>query len=475
MNLQSLQELIEEKKVKNIDLKYVDLVGRWYHINFPARRIEYVLENGIPFDGSSIPGMRNVESGDLILMPDLSTARYDHFDSSPSPTIQIICSILEADVPVGYKKDPRSVAKRTFEYLKQTGIADEVLWIPEFEFNLLSEAVYYNTTHKSGYRFSTMENKQALPFEYEDPDATALTHRKGYHLDRPYDRNASVREEISDYIEEHICPIRYHHHEVGISSQQEIETELAPFPEIADHIMYVKDAIQQIARKRDLTATLMPKPMHGEAGNGMHFHMQLRKNGKNICYKKGGYADLSDEALYFIGGILYHGRSLVALTNPSTNSYKRLLPGFEAPVKLIFGLANRSAAIRIPKYATSEENKRFEFRTGDATCNPYLATSALIMAGLDGIKNKINPSDHNNGPIDENIFAWSEEKSNALPAIPTSLEEALQELKKDHDYLLQGEVFSEALIDGLIEEKMKEVNEVNERPTPYEMNLYFNL
>lgn len=473
MNIQSLQELIAEKEVKNIDLKYVDLVGRWYHINFPARRLSYVMEHGIPFDGSSIPGMRNVESGDLILMPDISTAHYDNFNENP--TVQIICSIREADSLAGYKKDPRSVALRAFDYLKASGIADEILWIPEFEFNLLSEAVYYNSKHKSGYRLSTMENKEALPFEYEDPGATALTHRKGYHLDRPYDRNAHVREEISDYIEENICPIRYHHHEVGISSQQEIETELAPFPQIADNIMYIKSAIQKIALKNGLTATLMPKPMYEEAGNGMHFHILLKKNGKNVLFEEGGYADLSRTAMYFIGGILYHGKSLVALTNPSTNSFKRLLPGFEAPVKLIFGLANRSAAIRIPKYATTEANKRFEFRTGDATCNPYLATSALIMAGIDGVKNKIDPTAHNHGPFDENIFAWPEEKRNALPSIPASLEEALKELQSDHDYLLQGEVFSEMLIDGFIEEKMKEVVAVNERPTPYEMNLYFNL
>lgn len=473
MSFEELQELIREKGVKNIDLKYVDLVGRWYHINFPARRIVHVMEYGIPFDGSSIPGMRNVESGDLILMPDISTARYDSFN--PNPTVQIICSIREADSPVGYKKDPRSVAQRSFDFLQASGIADEILWIPEFEFNLLSEAVYYNTRHKSGYRLSTMENKEALPFDYEDPGATALTHRKGYHLDRPYDRNAFVREEIADYIEENICPVRYHHHEVGISSQQEIETELCSFPQIADDIMHIKNAIQQIALKHDLTATLMPKPMYGEAGNGMHFHMLLKKEGRNILYQKGGYADLSQTALYFIGGILYHGKSLVALTNPSTNSYKRLLPGFEAPVKLIFGLANRSAAIRIPKYATTEENKRFEFRTGDATCNPYLATSALIMAGIDGVRNRIDPTAHNHGPFDDNIFAWPEEKRNALPAIPANLEEALRELEKDHDYLLEGEVFSKMLIDGFIEEKMKEVAAVNERPTAYEMNLYFNL
>lgn len=473
MDMLRVKEIIEQRKVKNIDLKYVDLVGRWYHITFPARRLDYVMENGIPFDGSSIPGMRNVESGDLILMPDLSTAKLDGFNENP--TIQCICSILDADSMKGYKKDPRSVAGRAFEYLKETGIADEILWIPEFEFNLLSEAVYYNSKHKAGYRFSTMENKEALPVNYEDPEAAALTHRKGYHLDRPHDRHGNARQEIADYIEENVCPIRYHHHEVGISSQQEIEPELSPFPKVADDIMFIKDIIRQVAHKHGLAATLMPKPMHEEAGNGMHFHMLLKKNGRNILYQKGGYADLSDDALHFIGGILHHGKSLVAITNPSTNSYKRLLPGFEAPVKLIFGLANRSAAIRIPLYANSEEKKRFEFRTGDATCNPYLATSALIMAGIDGIRNKINPSELNHGPFDEDIFKWSAEKRQELPAIPANLGDALDELRKDHDYLLEGGVFSKILIDAFIEEKMLEVNAVNERPTPYEMNLYFSL
>ncbi|MDH4020057.1 MAG: glutamine synthetase, partial [Xanthomonadales bacterium] len=256
----------------------------------------------------------------------------------------------------------------------------------------------------------------------------------------------------------------------------EIETELLPFELITDKMMYVKDIIHNCALSHNLTATFMPKPLYDEPGNGMHFHIQLRKDGRNIFYRKGGYADLSDEALCFIGGILKHGRSLAALTNPSTNSYKRLLPGFEAPVKLFFGLANRSAAIRIPKYATSEDAKRIEFRTGDGTCNYYLAMSALLMAGLDGIKNSIFPNEENcYGPFDDNIFDWPEDRQASLSSIPASLEEALEALKDDHEYLTAGGVFNRELIDSWIEEKMKEVVAVRNRPHPFEMNLYYSL
>ena len=241
-------------------------------------------------------------------------------------------------------------------------------------------------------------------------------------------------------------------------------------------MMYIKDIIHNCALEHEMTATFMPKPIYDEAGNGMHFHIQLRKTGKNIFYKEGNYADLSDEALYFIGGILKHGRSLTAFTNPSTNSFKRLLPGFEAPVKLFFGLANRSAAIRIPKYATREEKKRIEFRTGDGSCNYYLAMSALLMAGLDGIKNKIMPTPENGyGPYDDNVFSWSDEEQDKLHAIPTSLEEALEALQEDHQYLLAGGVFNEELIESWVREKMKEVMAVRNRPHPFEMNLYYSL
>jgi len=474
MTIEKIKKLISEKELRTIDLKYSDLMGNWYHISFPVRRIDYVLKNGIPFDGSSIPGMKSVEAGDMVLIPDLSTAIIDPF--TEFPTLRMLSYICDADTRIGVKKDPRSLAQRAQKFLEDSGIADESHWIPEFEFYLFNEAEIYNGNFSAGYKFTSAENKNDLPFGYKDIDGTAVANRKGYHIDIPFDKYAHVREEMVDLIENIGCPIRYHHHEVGLSGQQELETELVEFQNITDKMMYIKDIIHNTALRNNLTATFMPKPLYDEPGNGMHFHIQLLKNGNNIFFKKGNYADLSEEALYFIGGILKHGRSLTAFTNPSTNSFKRLLPGFEAPVKLFFGLANRSAAIRIPKYATSEKAKRIEFRTGDGTCNYYLAMSALLMAGLDGIKNKIMPTPENGyGPYDDNVFKWSDEKQDKLLSIPASLEEALQALKGDNDYLLAGDVFNKELIDSWITEKMKEVIAVRNRPHPFEMNLYYNL
>ena len=474
MTLEKVKKIIEENELKTIDLKYSDLVGNWYHISFPSRRLEHVIKHGISFDGSSIPGMRSVESGDMLLLPDLNTAIIDPF--TKFPTLRMLCYICNADNRIGARKDPRSLAKRAQKYLESTGVADESYWIPEFEFYLFNEAEIHNGKFSAGYKFTSAENKEDLPFGYEDKDGTAVANRKGYHIDVPFDKNADVREEMVQLIEAIDCPVRYHHHEVGLSSQQEIETELVEFSSIIDKMMYIKDIIHNCALEHNLTATFMPKPLYDEPGNGMHFHIQLRKNGKNIFFKEGNYADLSEEAQYFIGGILKHGRSLTAFTNPSTNSFKRLLPGFEAPVQLFFGLANRSAAIRIPKYATSKEAKRIEFRTGDGSCNYYLAMSALLMAGLDGIKNKIMPTKENGyGPYDDNIYTWTEEQQTKLHAIPTNLEEALNALKEDHEYLLEGNVFNEELIQSWIIEKMKEVVAVRNRPHPFEMNLYYNL
>jgi glutamine synthetase len=469
-----LHQLINENDIRTIDLKYSDLTGNWYHITFPSRRLERVLTDGIPFDGSSIPGMRSVESGDMILLPDVETAILDPF--AEHPTIRMLCYICDADTRKGVAKDPRSVAKRTARYMERTGIADESFWIPEFEFYLFDEAEITNTKYSAGYTFTSAENKEDLPHGYLDKDGTATAYRKGYHIDTPFDKYASVREEMVRRIEDAGCPVRYHHHEVGLSGQNEIETEPVEFKLITDKMMYIKDIVHNTALSRGLTATFMPKPLYDEPGNGMHFHIQLRKKGENIFYKEGNYADLSEEALFFVGGILQHGRSLTAFTNPSTNSYKRLLPGFEAPVKLFFGLANRSAAIRIPKYATSKELKRIEFRTGDGTCNYYLAMSALIMAGLDGIRNKTMPTPENGyGPYDDNVFKWPPAKQEKLHSIPASLEEALQALHEDHEYLLAGDVFNMELIDSWITEKMKEVVAVRNRPHPFEMNLYYGL
>ncbi len=473
MDKNKVFDLIKEEEIQAIDLKYCGLDGKWYHITFPARRLDYVLEHGVPFDGSSIPGMRDVESGDMVLMPDLSTAVIDPFYETP--TLRLICSITDAETRIGVKKDPRSVAQRAHEFLLKSGIADSSTWIPELEFHLFDGMESVSDRYSSGFTLSSSESKEALPEDFDDSDGLSRQDVKGYHADTPFDRFYEVRQEMVDTMEELGIKIRYHHHEVGISSQQEIETELLEFPKICDDAMVMKDVIRRTALENGLTATFMPKPVYDQAGNGMHFHMMLHKKGKNVFYKKGGYADLSKEAIWFIGGILKHGRALVAFTNPSTNSFKRLLPGFEAPVKLFYGLANRSAAIRIPKYGNTEATKRFEFRTGDATCNPYLAMSALLMAGLDGIKNKIDPAKYNFGPFDDNVFNWSEEKKATLLSIPASLPEAMDALKEDHQFLLEGGVFNEELIQSHIKMKLAEHHMVNDRPHPHEMVLYYNL
>jgi glutamine synthetase len=474
MKPNDVRKLIEERGIDTIDLKHTDLIGNWYHISFPSRRFDHVMEAGVPFDGSSIPGMKPVEAGDMVLIPDPATAIIDPF--AGRPTLRMLSYICDAATREGVNKDPRTVAARANRYMRNSGVADQSLWVPEFEFYLFNEAVIDNGKYSAGYKFTSAENKDDLPGGYLDADGTAVAHRKGYHIDTPFDKYAEVREEMVRLIEGIGCPVRYHHHEVGLSGQQEIETELLPFELITDKMMYVKDVIHNCALRHGLTATFMPKPLYDEPGNGMHFHIQLRRGGRNLFYDASGYEGLSDTALCFIGGILSHGRSLTAFTNPSTNSYKRLLPGFEAPVKLFFGAGNRSAAIRIPQYTTSEEAKRIEFRTSDGTCNYYLAMSALLMAGLDGIRRGIRPDDDNAlGPFDENVYEWSEAEQARLTPIPSSLEEALEALQGDHDYLLEGGVFSAELIDSWVREKTKEVVAVRNRPHPFEMNLYYNL
>jgi len=465
-------ELVTNEDIQAVDLKYCGLDGKWYHITFPVGRLESVLKIGVPFDGSSIPGMRAVESGDMVLMPDLATAVIDPFYETT--TLRLLCSICDAETRIGVKKDPRSLALRAHEYMLSTGVADASTWIPELEFHLFDSAEYFSNHYDSGYVISSTECKDSLPADFDDVDGLAQQYSKGYHMDTPFDRFYQIRQEMVEIIEALGIEVRYHHHEVGLSAQQEIETELLAFPKICDDVMVMKDVIRRTALGNGITATFMPKPVYNQAGNGMHFHMMLLKKGKNIFYKKGGYADLSKEAIWFIGGILKHGKALVAFTNPSTNSYKRLLPGFEAPVKLFYGLANRSAAIRIPRYANTPDTKRFEFRTGDATCNPYLAMSALLMAGLDGIKHKIDPSEYNLGPFDDNVFAWPEEKKASLVSIPANLSEAMACLKDDHEFLLAGNVFNEELIETHIKMKLAEHEAVMNRPHPHELILYYN-
>lgn len=475
MDTKELLSFIKEKGIRQISIRYSNLFGGWHTLNIPTKEVTpQFFEKGEGIDGSSVPGFTLLEQGDLRVVPDPKTAFIDPFANYP--TLCFIGSVVEADTLQPYVKDPRNVLIRAGNYLKSTGIADTSYWYPEFEFYIFDHVEYGYGTNWSGYKIESEEAVWMSGYhEEKKTPGYSIPKGGGYHVSPPLDKLIDIRNEIVSILEELNIPIRYHHHEVGGPGQCEIETDKLPLEKVGDITMIVKYVVKMAALRHGRTATFMPKPLFGEAGSGFHLHISLFKNGKNIFYDSTGYAGLSKEALYFISGILKHGPSLLALTNPSTNSFKRLVPGYEAPVNLFFSLANRSAAIRIPKYATSPVDKRIEFRTPDATCNPYLAIAAILMAGIDGIINKIDPSSENFGPIEENIFKWSEEERKKIKPLPDSLSQALNALEKDHDFLLRGSVFSEDIIKTWMNHKRKEAMEIQSRPHPFEFELYFGI
>lgn len=464
-----------QKNIEMIDLKFCDLFGRWHHLTIPVSQFdETVFTKGVAFDGSSIPGFKKLEAGDMVLVPDIDTMLIDKFWEQP--TLSFICSAYEADSLTLFKNDPRNVAYRAEQYLRSTGIADTSLWSPEFEFYIFDSITYMNDINLAFYRIDSEEADWNSGVEEEQNLGHKIPRQGGYHAIPPLDNLFNLRAKMVQYIEECGIPVRYHHHEVGGPGQSEIEIHHHPLLKTGDVTMTVKYIVRMVANRHNKTVTFMPKPLYNEAGSGMHIHVQLWKNGQNLFYDEQGYAGLSQIALYFIGGVLKHGPALLALTNPSTISYKRLVPGFEAPVKAIFGLANRSAAIRIPKYANTPETKRFEFRPPDATCNIYLAITALLMAGIDGVIHQIDPIKEGFGPYDINIFNMPKAEQDKIKSLPASLKEALDALADDHDFLLAGEIFSEQLIETWIDYKLnKEFNEVRRRPHPYEISLYYDV
>jgi len=473
--IKKVLKVAEEQKVEMVDFKFCDLFGRWHHITIPVSQFsESIFEKGVAFDGSSIPGFKQLEGGDMVLIPDTNTMLIDNFWEQK--TLSFICSAHEADTIELFNNDPRNVAYRAEKYLKETGIADESLWSPEFEFYIFDHINYVCDINYACYQIDSEEADWNTGENDEQNLGHKIPRQGGYHAIPPLDNLFNLRALMVKRIEESGIPVKYHHHEVGGPGQSEIEILSHPLLKAGDVTMLVKYIIKMVANNNKKTVTFMPKPLYNEAGSGMHIHMHLFKNKKPIFYDENGYAGLSELALNFIGGILKHGPALLAFTNPSTNSYKRLVPGFEAPVKAIFGLANRSAAIRIPKYANTPETKRFEFRPPDATCNIYLALSALLMAGIDGIKNKIDPEKEGFGPYDVNVFQLPKSKLDKIKSLPTSLFEAAEALKKDHNFLLEGGIFSEQLIETWIDLKLRvEYDEVRNRPHPYEMSLYYDV
>ena len=470
-NFDQAAHYVDEHQIQLVDLKFCDLWGRWHHLTVPASQFApEIMESGIGFDGSAV-GLKSVKAGDMVLVPDLATGFLDPFWEAA--TLSFICTTLEADTHQVFTNDPRNIAIRAEAYLRQTGIADRSLWGPEFEFYIFDKVAFDNGVNQASYR---LDSNEADWNSATGGHGHYIPLHGGYHAIPPKDQLFNLRSEMSLRLEAMGVPVKYHHHEVGGPGQSEIETPMMGLIEAGDATMLVKYVTKMTAHARGKTVTFMPKPLYGEAGSGMHFHQHLFKDGKNLFYDSGGYGCMSQTALYYIGGLLAHGPAILALTNPSTNSYRRLVPGFEAPVNAFFSLGNRSAAVRIPKYANQPHTARMEFRPPDATCNVYLALAAQLLAGMDGIRKQIDPSEHGFGPIDANIFAWSEAQRSQIHKLPASMREAMEALRIDQDFLLAGEIFSPEMIQQWIDYKLEaEYYQVRNRPHPYEMSLYFDV
>ncbi|MBN1549823.1 type I glutamate--ammonia ligase [bacterium] len=468
-----IQTQISDSHIEMIDLKFVDLHGKFRHVTLPVKSFnESVLEEGVGFDGSSV-GFKSVKSGDMCLIPDLTTSFMDPFWDVP--TISLFCNIVEADTRIPFIGDPRSIAIRALSYLGESGIGSEVYILPEFEFNIFDSVVYQTDPHESYFQISSRESTRCSR-DFDSPmPGFWIPHQSGYHYAPPSDAFKDIRTTIVNHASNLGIDVKYHHHEVGASGQQEIELTLSSMIKACDQSMLLRYIIKNEVLAHGLTATFMPKPILGEAGNGMHVHMRLAGQADEpVFYDPNDELGLSEIAYCFIGGIITHGRSLAAFTNPSTNSYRRLIKGFEAPTNLFFSLGSRNSAIRIPKYATAPEKKRFEFRSPDATCNIYFAISAMLMAGLDGVKNGIHARENLWGPFND-INHLSKKQIRNIPTLPESLEEALEYLSKDNGYLKAGGVFTNELINGWRKIKSeKEVIPIKNSPTPLEYSLYFN-
>ena len=468
-DFQEARERIRAQQIRMVDLKFSDLWGRWHHVTIPARQFtEHLLRDGVGFDGSSV-GLKSVKSGDMVLLPDLTTGFRDPFYADA--TLSFICSAHEADTKAPFAFDPRNVVLRAEEYLRSTGIADESIWGPEYEFYVFDNVSIENGVNVASYR---VDSGEAAWNGATAGHGHLIPLHGGYHAIPPKDSLHNLRSEICLELERAGVEVKYHHHEVGGPGQCEIETPLMGILRAGDATQLIKYFIKNIAVRHGKTATFMPKPLYGEAGSGMHFHQMLRKSSRNVFYEKGAYGCMSETARHYIGGILKHGAALLAITNPSTNSYRRLVPGFEAPISAIYSLGNRSAAIRVPKYADREETARFEFRPPDATCNVYLALAAQLMAGLDGIAKRIDPTVEGFGPIDKNIFAWSDEERRNIRSLPTSLAEACDALEADHDFLLAGEVLDEEMLADYIKHLRADDAALRARPHPFEVGRYFD-
>ncbi|MBU8935010.1 MAG: type I glutamate--ammonia ligase [candidate division Zixibacteria bacterium] len=469
MKLTELSQLAKKNKVEFIDLKFCDLPGTWHHITIPLSALKQELfRSGVGVDGSSLPGFSSIESGDMILLPDPTTAFMDPFFEHP--TMSFLCNFMESgNSIVPYSRDPRRIANAAEQYLSQLLKGVQAILGPEFEFYVFDRVNFFQGPDSAFYYLDSAEAEWNAA-EDDESLGYKIPYKKGYHVAPPLDRTFNLRSQISSLLDDVGVGLKYHHHEVGGGGQHEIEVQFASMFKMADMSMMVKYIVKNHCFRNAKSATFMPKPLFNEPGSGLHVHQYLANKNGSLFYDKKGPALFSDMGRHYIGGLLKHADSVLGFTNPSTNSYKRLIPGFEAPVAGTYAVGNRTACIRIPGYQRDPKTMRLEFRPPDGTMNPYLAYSAMLMAGLDGIKNKIDPGI----PLDKNLDTLDPEELAKIHQLPTSLTKALDSLEHDHDYLMEGGVFTEDLVENWIKLKRKEVSEIRVRPTPFEFEMYYN-
>lgn len=453
-----------------VDLRFTDLPGTWQHFSIPARELtEEFFEEGIGFDGSSIRGFQEIHESDMILIPDPNTAFID--PALEVPTLVLICDVYEPVTREPYSRDPRYIAKKAEQFLVQSGIADQSYWGPEAEFFLFNDVRYDYKANEGFFRVDSCEGIWNSGREERPNLGYKIRHREGYLPVPPSDTLQDVRSKIALALEKVGVLVEVHHHEAATGGQCEIDLRYDTLVRIADKLQICKYIVKVIARQNGLVATFMPKPIFGDNGSGMHTHQSLWKGGVNIFYDERGYAQLSETARYYIGGLLRHAPALLAFCAPTTNSYRRLVPGYEAPVNIAYSQRNRSACVRIPIYSRDPKAIRVEFRPPDPSCNPYLALAAMLMAGLDGIINRIDPGE----PVDKNLYDLPPEERHNIKSLPSSLHAALDALEQDHRFLLRGDVFTSDVLETWIKMKRREADEVNIRPHPYEFYLYLDV
>ncbi|MCS7048751.1 MAG: type I glutamate--ammonia ligase [Verrucomicrobiae bacterium] len=460
--------LCKAKDVQLVDIKFCDFLGTWQHFCMPVAELdESTFEEGVGFDGSSIRGWKSIEASDMLLILDPATAFIDPFPQVT--TLSIIADAVDTITREPYSRDPRNVARKAVAYMKSTGIADTVYMGPEAEF-FIFDNVRYGQTSNSGYYYIDSNEGIWNTGREENPNlGHKIRHKEGYFPVPPADQLVDIRNEMIMVMKQCGLRVEREHHEVATAGQAEIDLRFNELVGMGDDMMLYKYIVKNVAKRRNKTVTFMPKPLFGDNGSGMHTHQSLWKKGKPLFAGK-EYGGLSELALYYIGGILKHARAMAAFTNPTVNSYKRLTPGFEAPVNLAYSSRNRSAAVRIPTYSPSPKAKRIEYRPPDPTANPYFAMAAMLMAGLDGIENRIHPGE----PLDKNIYELPPEELKKVPSMPGSLAEACDALEQDHEFLLKGDVFTKDVIEQWIEMKRKEHDQVRLRPHPWEFHMYYD-